>query len=122
MAKTALHRTLCSVALALAACGADTAFSSPPRAPRAPKADARLLKLFAYDPSAPLDLRVVSSEKSNGYTLQELTYASPRGGRVPAFLSVPDGRGPFPAVLLLHGLPGSARDMLREAERLVRRG
>src|SRR5262245_14038263 len=109
-----LRRTLCC--LALAACGADTAFSSPRTA------DAKLLKLFAYDPSAPLDLRVVSSEKRQGYTLQQLTYASPKGGRVPAFLSIPDGRGPFPGVLLMHGLRGSAQGMLREADRLARLG
>jgi len=110
-----LHRTLCCLALALAACGADTAVSSP-------AANDNLLKLFAYDPSAPLDPQVVSSEKRQGYTLQQLTYASPKGGRVPAFLLIPDGRGPFPGVLLLHGMRGSARNMLPEAERLARLG
>jgi dienelactone hydrolase len=69
-----------------------------------------------------LDPQVVSSEKRQGYTLQQLTYASPKGGRVPAFLSIPDGRGPFPGVLLLHGMPGSAQGMLPEAERLARLG
>jgi dienelactone hydrolase len=115
---TVLHRTLCCLALALAfaACGADTAASSPATA------NDNLLKLFGYDPSAPLDPQVGSSEKRQGYTLQQLTYASPKGGRVPAFLLIPDGRGPFPGVLLLHGMPSSARGMLPEAERLARLG
>jgi len=111
-----LRRTLCCLALALSACGADTADSSPATA------NAHLLKLFEYDPAAPLDPQVASVEKRQGYTLQQLTYASPKGGRVPAFLSIPDGRGPFPGVLLLHGLPGSAQGMLPEAERLARSG
>jgi predicted dienelactone hydrolase len=102
---TVLQRTLCCLALALAACANDN-----------------LLKLFAYNPSAPLDQQVVSSEKKEGYTLHQLTYASPKGGRVPAFLLIPDGRGPFPGVLLLHGMPSSAQGMLPEAERLARLG
>ncbi|MES1242718.1 MAG: prolyl oligopeptidase family serine peptidase [Acidobacteriota bacterium] len=112
---TVLHPAL-ALALVLAACGADTAVSSPATT------HADLLKLFAYDPSAPLDPQVDSSEKKEGYTLQQLTYASPRGGRVPAFLLIPDGPGPFPGVLLLHGMPGSAERMLPEAERLARSG
>lgn len=74
---TVLHRTLCCLALVLAACGADTAVSSPA------KANDDLLKLFEYDPSAPLDPQVGSSEKKEGYTLQQLTYASPKGGCSP---------------------------------------
>lgn len=112
---TVLRRALCCLALALSACGADTpVFSSA-------TANDNLLKLFEYDPSAPLDLQVGSSEKRQGYTLQQLSYASPKGGRVSAFL-IPDGRGPFPGVLLLHGMPSSAEGMLPEAERLARRG
>ncbi len=113
---TVLHRTLCFLALAFAAWGADAAVSSPATA------SDHLLKLFEYDPSAPLDAQVGSSEKRQGYTLQQLTYASPKGGRVPAFLLIPDGRGPFPGVLLLHGMRGSAQNMLPEAERLARLG
>ena len=40
-----------------------------------------------------------------GYPVQvrDVSYASPGGGRVTAFLIVPPGKGPFPAVLYLHG-------------------
>ena len=113
-----VHRTLCCLAfgLALVACGADPAVS----APAADRAD--LLKLFDYDAKAPLDIQVFSTEKKEGYTLQELTYASPKGGRVPTLLLVPDGQGPFPAVLVMHGAPGSARTILPEAEELAKLG
>jgi dienelactone hydrolase len=114
-----LRQALCAFAAVLAACGADAAVSKPPSAPAAP---ADLPKLFEYDPKAPLDIQVVSTEKKEGHTLQEITYASPRGGRVPALLLVPDGPGPFPGVLLLHGAPGSARGMLPEAEALTELG
>lgn len=103
-----LHRTLGVFALALAvasiACGDD------------------LLKLFDYDPKAPLDLQVASTEKKEGYTLQQISYASPKGGRVPGLLLIPDGKGPFPAVLVMHGAPGTARTILPEAEALAKLG
>lgn len=111
-----LHRMLYCLTLALASCGADTAVSSPAAA------DDNLLKLFDYDPKAPLDLEVVSTEKKEGYTLQQLTYASPKGGRVPAFLMIPDGPGPFAGVLLMHGLPGTAHKILPEAAALAKLG
>jgi hypothetical protein len=116
--KPVLHRTLCSLILAasLAACGADTAVSAPAAA------SPDTLKLFDYDPKAPLDIKVASTEKKEGYTLQLLTYASPKGGRVPALLVVPDGTGPFAGVLLMHGLPGTAQRMLPEAQDLAKLG
>jgi dienelactone hydrolase len=114
------HRTLCVLVLtfsvASTACGAAPATSAPETAQDA------LLKLFDYDAKAPLDLQVASTEKKEGYTLQQLTYASPKGGRVPALLLIPDGQGPFPAVLVMHGAPGSARTILPEAEALAKLG
>ena len=112
------HRTLCSLALAaiLAACGADTAVSAPAAA------SPDTLKLFDYDPKAPLDIQVVSTEKKEGYTQQQITYASPKGGRVPALLTIPDGPGPFACVLLMHGLPGTYERMRPEAEALAKLG
>jgi dienelactone hydrolase len=77
---------------------------------------------FNYDAKAPLDVRVVSSVKKNGVTLQSITYASPRGGLVQAGLILPDGPGPFAGILLMHGAPGSHRQMMPEGEDLARRG
>lgn len=93
----------------LTACGATAA---------APPAD--VLRLFDYDAKAPLDLQVVSTEKKDGLTVQTITYASPKGGRVPALLIVPDGPGPFAGILLMHGAPGTYERMRPEAETLAR--
>lgn len=106
-----LHRTLVSLALILSVAGAAPAMAGDD-----------LLKLFEYDTKAPLDLQIVSTEKKEGYTLQEITYASPKGGRVPGLLLIPDGTGPFPAVLVMHGAPGTARTILPEAEALAKLG
>lgn len=48
-----------------------------------------------YDASAPLDVQVVKTE---GRVI-DLSYASPLGGRVPAFLVLPEGEGKHPAAV-----------------------
>ncbi|HEX8500309.1 MAG TPA: hypothetical protein VF659_06935 [Pyrinomonadaceae bacterium] len=96
------------------------------------QADARprfeeLVRQFDYDAKAALDVREVGRERRGGATVVDLTYASPRGGRVPAYLVVPGGRGPFAAVLYGHWMmPGSPlrnrREFLEEALVLARAG
>ena len=59
--------------------------------------------------------------------IQDLTYASPKGGRVPAYLVVPAGKGPFAAVLWGHWYwedspMKSRRQFLDEAVVLARSG
>ena len=59
---------------------------------------------FAYDRAAPIGLRdrgVVN--KNYPIRIHDVSYASPKGGRVPAYLVVPPGKGPFPAVIYMHG-------------------
>src|SRR3954451_13711673 len=101
----------------LSACGAGGAVASRPAAPTA-----EALRLFDYDAAAPLAARVVSTRREGALTFEEITYASPRGGRVPATLIVPDGPGPFAGILFLHGMPGNRTATLPEAETLARRG
>src|SRR5215510_14186235 len=55
-----------------------------------------LLGQFDYDASAPLEVKVVKSEEKDGATVQDITYAGPKG-EIDAFLVVPQGDGPFPA-------------------------
>jgi dienelactone hydrolase len=104
-------------------CLADNATVAAARtaAPPAPPS-AQVLRLFDYDARAPLALETVATRKKGTLTVQEITYASPRGGRVPATLIVPDGLGPFAGVLLLHGMPADRSEMLPEAEALAQRG
>ena len=86
-----------------------------------------LARQFDYDAKAPSDVREVGRERRRGATVIDLTYASPRGGRVPAYLVVPGGRGPFAAVLFGHwmmeGSPlKNRREFLEEALVLARAG
>jgi cephalosporin-C deacetylase-like acetyl esterase len=57
---------------------------------------------FDYNKSAPLDVQQVGSSRRETINILEITYASPRGGRVPAYLVLPAGEGPFPAVIFAH--------------------
>ena len=41
---------------------------------------------FRYDQQATLELTVLSERSQDGTTIQDVTYASPRGGEVPAYL------------------------------------
>jgi dienelactone hydrolase len=82
---------------------------------------------FAYDPKAPVDAVTTGVETRGDVVIQDLTYASPMGGRVPAYLVVPAGRGPFAAVLWGHWYwenspMKSRRQFLDEAVVLARSG
>jgi hypothetical protein len=71
--------------------------------------DADLLRHFDYDQKAPLDIQEVGVAHRGTVAIHDISYASPKGGRVPAYLVVPDGKGPFAAVIWGHWyMPGSA--------------
>jgi dienelactone hydrolase len=59
-------------------------------------------RAFDYDQNAPLDIQEVLVEHRGDISVPDISYASPKGGRVPAYLVVPPGRGPFAAVLWGH--------------------
>jgi dienelactone hydrolase len=65
------------------------------------------LRLFDYDQQAPLDVQEVESWGDGDVTVHDITYASPKGGRVPATLVVPDGAGPFAGIVVQHGMPSN---------------
>ncbi len=82
---------------------------------------------FAYDPKAPLEAVTTGVEARGDVVIQDLSYASPKGGRVPAYLVVPAGRGPFAAVVWGHWYwenspMKSRRQFLDEAVVLARSG
>jgi len=68
---------------------------------------ARGVSLFDYERSAPLLIEEVGRWTEEGVTFIDLTYESPKGGRVPATLAVPPGPGPFAGLVLQHGMPSS---------------
>ncbi len=53
-------------------------------------------------PVAAFDKEVIDTEQRNGYRAEKILFSVSEYSRVPAYLLVPDGNGPFPAVLLLH--------------------
>jgi dienelactone hydrolase len=87
------------------------------------KAAATRPSLFAYDRSAPLGLRD-RGRVNRSYPIQvrDVSYTSPRGGRVSAFLVVPPGKGPFPGVLYLHGSGEDRTSLVVPAAWLAARG
>ena len=88
-----------------------------------PPVEDEILRLFDYDPLIPLDIEVDSEIELNGYRSHEITYASPKGGRVPATLLVPTGASsPFAGIILMHGLPGNRSNNALFARRLVATG
>src|ERR1041384_1622970 len=65
--------------------------------------DAELVRHFDYDAKAPLEMKVLGTEKRREATVYDITYASPKGGVVPAYLVVPaKGKGPFAGVIWGH--------------------
>jgi dienelactone hydrolase len=64
--------------------------------------DAELVRHFDYDRTVSLDFREIGIEHRGATAIHDITYASPRGGVVPAYLVVPKGKGPFAAVIWGH--------------------
>ena len=73
-------------------------------------------EVFEYDPTLPLDARIVGQEKRDGYIREKVSFNGILGERVPAYLAIPaDKPGPFPCIIMLHGLSVS-KDIWWEAE------
>lgn len=73
-------------------------------------------KLYDYDPKQPLDVQMTRLYERDGHTVFDITYASPRGGRVPAYLIVPGGKGPSAGIVFAHWGNGNRTEFLPEAE------
>jgi dienelactone hydrolase len=79
--------------------------------------------MFEYDAQAPLDVEELSPPQDrDGATVYDIAYASPRGGKVPSYLVVPKGKGPFAGVLLLHPGQWDRSCFLDEATTLAQLG
>jgi cephalosporin-C deacetylase-like acetyl esterase len=64
--------------------------------------DVELLHHFDYEQQAPFDIQESGVEHRGSVAIHDISYASPKGGRVPAYLVVPSGKGPFAAVIWGH--------------------
>ncbi|MGH9322393.1 MAG: hypothetical protein ACRD3V_21220 [Vicinamibacteria bacterium] len=74
-------------------------------------------RFFDYDEKAPLDFRVGSEETVEGVSVQDVSYASAKKGRVPDYLVRPPGRGPFAGIIYMHWGQGDRTEFLSEAFR-----
>lgn len=63
-----------------------------------------VLECLENIPPAPasFDMEIAASEQREGYTALKIQFNVSEWCRVPAYLLVPEGDGPFPAVLMLH--------------------
>lgn len=55
-----------------------------------------------YNSKTPLDMQEAGVEHRGSVAIHDISYASPKGGRVPAYLVVPEGKGPFAGVIWGH--------------------
>lgn len=89
--------------------------------------DSELDKHFDYDARAPLGVKEIGVERHGNVSVHDITYASPKGGVVPAYLVVPPGKGPFAAVVWGHWCQGGSsmrnrKQFLEEAVALASAG
>ena len=98
---------------ALAGCGGGGSHSSAPTSLDAP---------FAYDSSKALELRTAQTTRVGGVEVRDVSFKGAAGETIPAYLIVPPGKGPYPAVIYAHGSSGSRRDLLPSAVGVAERG
>ncbi len=79
--------------------------------------------LFAYDAAAPLNLQKAVETTTDGVEVASIAFNSPDGGAATGMLFDPVTRSsPRPGIVLMHGLPGNARQMTGYAQVLAQYG
>ena len=109
-------QTYLRLALVLAAAGALTACGG------SGNSNSSSGPTFAYDASKPLDLSTQRTVREAGVKIREISFKGAAGETIPAYLVVPRGKGPHPAVIYAHGSGGSRNDLLPSAVGLAQRG
>jgi dienelactone hydrolase len=99
--------------------------------------DPQLLQHWQYDKNTPLNFKEAGVQNRDGAKVHDISYSAPvgdrasfvgpNGGLVTAYLVIPAGKGPFPAVIYGHWcMPGSEKknrtEFLDEALVLARSG
>jgi len=78
---------------------------------------------FSYDVDAPLNLQRTVESTNNGVEASSISFSSPDGGRVTGMMWDPVTRpGLRPGMVVMHGMPGTARDMSGIAQNYARYG
>lgn len=78
--------------------------------------------MFDYSRQLPLDIQEVNVEVRNNIKIRDISYASPHGARVSAFLVVPYQGNSFAGVIFLHGGEQDRSAFLNEALSLAALG
>ena len=81
-----------------------------------------LRRVFDYDQNESLDIKEVSVINRNGVRIHDISYASPKSGRVTAYLVVPAEKGRFAGVVFGHWGLGTRTEFLPEAMLYARTG
>ncbi|MEZ6054835.1 MAG: alpha/beta fold hydrolase [Planctomycetaceae bacterium] len=67
-----------------------------------------VMRFYDYDPSIPLEARIVEKKDQDGYSREKIVFRGVQGFLVPAYLQYDSAvTGTQPCVLLLHGWSGS---------------
>ncbi len=77
---------------------------------------------FAYDQNAPFALTIISERTENNATIQDITYASPRGGEISADLISPGEETTRAGLIFGHWGQGNRDEFVDEAIILTRLG
>ncbi len=103
---------------------AQVVLAAPALVPEGPAPRAgwdEMRRLFDYQP-VPLETSAKVVERGEGVEVSEVSYASPKGGRVTGYLVTPSGPGPFAAIVFGHWGYGNATEFLPEAGMYARAG
>ena len=68
------------------------------------KKEARAMTLSCMmtpPPKTDFEPKIISREKKDGYETQKLVLSISSYNRIPAYLLIPEGTGPFPAIILM---------------------
>lgn len=79
-----------------------------------------LTQFYDYDRGIPLAPRVVEGWEEGGVRYEKVVFTTQSGERVPGELALPRSPGPWPVVILLHGL-GNSKDRWWEEDRIALR-
>lgn len=71
-------------------------------------------EIYDYDPTFDLEVRILSMEGGPGYMRHKISYRSVSDDLGMGYIAVPQGTGPFPCVLTLHGLTGAKENWWEE--------
>ena len=79
--------------------------------------------LFANDANAPLNLQQALESTKNGVEVSAISFSGSDGGLVTGLLFDPVGRSSLrPGMVLMHGMPGTARSMAFQGQLLAEHG